>query len=180
MKTVLIAAFDGTGNEAEALRQSLEVFGWFVAVRYVARPRDLIEILSGQTAFSPEHIILSCHGEPGRILMPPLGESVYGSEEPRGDFQAKTVSDYLTLSQKTILNLGCCSGQEAMAKVFSEKNTYIAPVDYVSGSAALCFAVRFYYELTQNGRTAEQACALAASVDPDTALFRFFPPNPPR
>lgn len=178
MKTVLIAAFDGAGGEAEALRQSLEVFGYFVAVRYIARPGDLIALLSDRIPFPAEHIILSCHGEPGRILMPPLGEAVYSPEEPRGDFSSDMLSRYLKLSERTILNLGCCTGQEEMAKVFSAENTYIAPVDYVYGSSALCFSLRFYYELAQNGQTVPEACKIAAGMDAETALFNYFPPSP--
>ena len=39
VKNVLIIVIGNTGNESEVLRQSLERFGYFVAVKYIGRPR---------------------------------------------------------------------------------------------------------------------------------------------
>lgn len=170
MKTVLIAAFD-TGSEPEALRQSLECFGYFVAVKYIGRPSDLMDVLSGTMPLDPDFVILSCHGKNGAILMPILGASIYRPDEPQGNFTAEEISRYLRLSGKVILNLGCSTGTEPLATVFSACNTYLAPADDVAGSSALMFALRFFYELAQNHKSVPEAYELARAADDETRLF---------
>lgn len=171
MKTVLIVAFGDTGNEPEALRQTLEAFGFFVVTKYIGRPSDLTDTLSGQLPLEPDFLVLSCHGENGSILMPVLGESVYREDEPRGPFSADEVARYLRLSGKVILNLGCSTGLSPLSDAFARDNTYIAPTDDVEGSSALMFAIRFFYELARNGRSIPDACRLARATDQETALF---------
>ena len=171
MNTVLIAAFGDTGNEPEALRQTLEAFGYFVVTKYIGRPADLTDTLSGQLPLEPDFLVLSCHGEQGGILMPGLAESVYREDEPRGPFSADDVTRCLRLSGKVILNLGCSTGNPPLADAFARDNTYIAPTDDVEGNSALLFAIRFFYELAQNGRTVSEACSLARSTDEETSLF---------
>ena len=171
MRTVLIAAFDGAGSEPEALRQVLEVYGYFVVTRYIARPKDLIEVLRGNLPISFDYLILSCHGEDGSILMPQLHESVYEAEEPRGNFTASHIRKYCLLTRKTILSLGCTTGQTEMSKAFAASNTYIGPVDYISGSSALMYALRFFYETEQNQKATAQAHRIAMTTDRETAQF---------
>lgn len=174
MDTILIAAVDGTGSEPEALRQVLEVFGYFVAIKYVARPRDMIGILEDQLPFSADCLIISCHGENGAILMPQLDESIYDTNEPRGNFSAAEIERFCILSGKTILNLGCTTGQSDISNAFARNNQYIAPADYVTGNSALYFAVRFFYEIAQNGCTVYDAWQRASSTDEETGYFAYY------
>ena len=174
METVLIAAVDGTGSEPEALRQTLEVFGFFVATKYVARPKDMVDILEDKLPFPWDYLIISCHGENGAIIMPLLAESIYEPDEPRENFSAAEIEHYCKLSGKTVLNLGCTTGQENIAGVFAKHNQYIAPTDYVSGNSALYFAVRLFYEIAQNGRTVHVAWQLAANTDEETGFFAYY------
>jgi len=172
LKTILIAAFDNAGNEPEALRQALEAFGYFVVTTYIGRPSDLMDALSGRLPLDPDALVLSCHGQRGTILMPVLGESVYREDEPRGPFSAREIASCLRLSHKIILNLGCSTGCDSLSEVFRQDNTYIAPADDVAGNSALMFAIRFFYELAQNGRSVSQACEQARAMDDETSLFR--------
>lgn len=174
MNTVLIAAVDGTGSEAEALRQALEVFGFFVATKYVARPRDMVAILEDRLPIHADYLIISCHGENGAIVMPQLGENIYEPDETRGNFSSAEIDHYCKLSGKTILNLGCTTGQADISNVFARNNQYIAPTDYVAGNSALCFAVRFFYEIAQNGHTVYDAWQLAANTDAETECFAYY------
>lgn len=174
MKTILIVVIGNTGSEAEALRQSLEAFGYFVAVKYIGRPNDFVSVLKGELIFEPDSIILSCHGEDGEILMPLLGEGVYEPDEPRGNMSASDLDKYLKLQGKLILNLGCTTGETVIAKAFSKQNTYIAPNDYVEGSAALYFAISLFYEMSKEGMQLEEAFKVAKGNDSETELFRLF------
>jgi len=156
------------------MRQTLEVFGFFVATKYVARPKDMIDILENNIPFPWDYLIISCHGENGAILMPLLAESIYEPDEPRGNFSAAEIERYCKLSGKTVLNLGCTTGQENIAGVFAKQNQYIAPTDYVAGNSALYFAVRFFYEIAQNGRTVHDAWKLASNADKETFSFAYY------
>jgi len=171
LKTVLIAALGNTGNEPEAMRQTLESFGYFVVTKYIDRPSDLMDTLGGRLPLDPDILVLSCHGKDGGILLPELDESVYRADEPRGPFSAREIDQYLRLSGKVILNLGCSTGCDCLSSVFGRSNTYIAPVDDVAGTSALMFALRFFYEMAQNGQTVSEACTLARSIDKETSLF---------
>ena len=174
MKNILILVIGGTGNEPEALRQALEYFGFFVAVKYIGRPKDFMAVLGGETVFDPDCIILSCHGEDGEIIMPVLGEAVYEADEPRGNMTVSDIDKYLHLQGKLILNLGCTTGEKAMATAFAKQNTYIASNDYTEGNAALYFAVTLFYELSKDGVTVAEAFKKAKSTDSETQLFQIY------
>jgi len=174
MKTALIVAFGDTGNESEALRQTLEAFGMFVATKYIGRPNDFVAVLRGEVPIDTDFIIFSCHGDEGKFIMPVLGENIYTPDEPRGNLGGEDVEKFLGLSGKIIISLGCTTGQEKTAAAFSVNNVYIAPEDYVEGRSALFFAIKFFYELLQNGKDEKNAYELAKSSDTETSLFRFY------
>lgn len=171
MKKVLIVSFGNTGNEAEALRQVLESFGTFVATKYIGRPNDFADVLSGKLPIDADALIFSCHGDEGAFVMPVLGESVYFDGEVRTNFSSREIKEYLKLENKLILSLGCTTGCHEMMEAFAKNNTYIAPRDYVDGRSALFFAVKFFYELVQNERTVKEACLLAKQTDTETDFF---------
>ena len=173
LKNILIVVFGNTGTEPEALRQTLECFNFFVATKYIGRPRDFIDILGNNLPFDPDCLILSCHGDNGQIVMPILGEEVYEKEEPQGNFSSEEIRKYINLTGKVILNLGCATGNPAMAEAFSENNVYIAPKDDVDGNSALLFAIQLFYEIAQNKKTVFDAYCSAKGIDRETALFDF-------
>lgn len=179
MKNVLIAVIGNTGNEPEAARQALEVFGYTVLTKYIGRPNDLVDVLAGHLPLDPDFIILSCHGEDGEIIMPELDGSVYAKNEPRGNFSAAHVRDHLSLSGKVILNLGCTTGRGALADALSAANIYIAPTDYVDGRSALFFAIRLFYEIAKNDRCVHEAYGIARATDTETGLFTLKSPGLP-
>ncbi len=168
-----------TGNESEAIRQVLEYLNiGMVTVKSIGRPKDFVEIISAEiTDFQYDFLIISFHGDEGRICMPKLAESVYEQDEPREDFDSDMVAKYLKLKDKVIINLCCTGGVEQMAAVFSKENAYIASVDYIEGNAALFFVIKLFYEIKQNGRTLKEAFELARATDAETELFIYREPN---
>ena len=174
MKTVLIVAFSDTGNEAEALRQTLESFGLFVATKYIGRPNDFISVLRGEMPIDTDFIIFSCHGDDGKFIMPVLGENIYVPDEPKGNLGREDIEKFMHLSGKIILSLGCTTGTPETSRIFAKNNIYIAPIDYIEGRSALFFAIKFFYEVLQNGKDAKNAYELAKANDAETALFGFY------
>lgn len=173
VKNILILVIDSTGNEPEALRQTLEYLGYFVGIIYIGRPNNLISILKGNLPFDPDCIILSCHGGNGEIIMPVLSADVYEENEPIGNFTALCIDKYLKLKNKLILNLSCTTGEKALAKAFSKNNTYIAPEKYIEGNAALYFTISIFYEMAK-GTAVDKAYKTAKSTDSETKLFKIF------
>lgn len=171
MKNILIINLLNTGNEAEALRQTLEYMNFFVGIKNIGRPKDFIDILAGETPFDPDCIIISCHGDNGKIIMPVLGESVYFKDEPRGDFSSEEITQFLNISGKTIVNVGCTTGSNDIAAAFSKTNTYIAPCDEIEGNAALFFTIKLFYELISKQCDIKAAYLSARETDDETQLF---------
>ncbi len=171
---VLIAVLPNAGNEPEALRQVLESFGCLVLTKYIGRPNDFISVLNGTIPFDPDVIILSGHGEDGTFIMPVLGSSVYTEDEPKGNFSAAEINQYLKLTGKTIVSTCCTTGTATLAAAFSKENVYIAPADYIEGNAVLLFMVDLFYQMIQRNLTIEDAWNHARSLDEETALFAFY------
>ncbi len=167
---VLIVDLCDSGSEREAIRQSLELFGYTVMVKPVGRPKDLIDILQGNLVIDADYVIISCHGEGGKIIMPTLAEDVYFPEEPRGNFGPKEVEQYCQIKGKTIISTGCTVGCDEMADVFAKNNIYIAPTDYIDGKAAIMFMTRLFYELGKSKKVTD-AFETARKTDDETGLF---------
>lgn len=170
MPRVLIAVI-GDSAEAEAIRQVLESFGCLVLTNYIGRPNDLISVLSGAIPFDPDIVILSGHGENGAIIMPVLADSVYTEHEPKGNFSSAEISQHLSLTGKTIISTCCTTGSAELSEAFSRENAYIAPADYIEGSAALLFMVDFFYQIIHRNLTIEDAWNHARSLDKETEQF---------
>jgi len=170
-KSIAIVSFGDAGGESEALRQAAECFGYSVLKYGIGRPQDFIDIISGKIPHV-DCIIISCHGGDSGIVMPKLGQDIYLSSEPQGDFGALEIDKYLALKDTCIVNLGCATGAEDMARAFTKNNnTYIAPVDYVEGSSSLIFAISLLYHASQNGFDIADSYRKASSTDSETGLF---------
>lgn len=173
MKNILILNVCDTGNEAEALRQVLEYMNFFVGIKKIGRPKDFIDSLSGKLPFDPDCVIISCHGEDGKILMPILGESVYFDDEPRGAFSCKEIERCLKMSDKLIVSTGCTTGENDIGAAFSQRNNYIAPSGYIEGDSALFFVIRLFYNFVR-GKNINDAFLDTQATDSETEMFRFF------
>lgn len=175
MKNILITVIGDVGNEPEVIRQSLESFGYSVLIRYIGRPNDIIDILKGdEHSFKFDCLIISCHGDNGSIVMPELFESVYEQNEPRGNFNADMVNAFISIDNKLIINTGCTTGLPELASAFSNKNTYIAPYDYMEGKSCIFFVIRFFYEMAANQKSIYEAYEIAKSSDNETKPFTLF------
>ena len=146
--SILLVTIGNTGNESETLRQMLESFGYIVLRINVGRPSDFIYILEDKIEFKYEYMIISCHGDQGKILMDKLDESLYTQDEPRDDFGVFEFNKYLKIRGKIIINTGCTTGNKSLADIItSRKNVYIAPTDYINANSMALFTILFFYNL---------------------------------
>lgn len=145
---VLLVTIGNTGNESETLRQALESFGFRILRINIGRPNDFIDVLEDKIEFKYDYLIISCHGDQGKIIMDKLDESIYTKNEPKNDFGADEFNKYLNIRDKTIINTGCTTGNKSLANVItSRKNVYIAPNDYINGDSMVLFTILFFYNL---------------------------------
>lgn len=145
---VLLVTIGNTGSEAETLRQLLEVFGFRVLRINVGRTNDFVDILEDRIEFKYDYMVISCHGDNGKILMDKLDESIYTTSEPKDDFGTFEFDKHLKIKNKTIISTGCTTGNKSLANIIvSSGNIYIAPDDYINASSIILFISLFFYNL---------------------------------
>lgn len=178
MKHIGIIVGPAVGNEAEAIRQSAEYFGYQVVMKYLGRPNDFMQLLRGEDRLfnSIKAWIFSMHGEEEKFILPELDASIYEANEPRAPVGIEGLQSQIRLKKQLILNTGCTLGATPIAELFvaNGAKAYIGATDYVEGNAALLFTTRFLYEW-KKGKRITAAFGDAADTDGETGLFRLYP-----
>ncbi len=164
--------------ESLALRSVLESFGVRVTLHLIGRPNDFIDVLSGEDLDDRiDYLILNFHGDEGRFCMPELGEDIYEFNEPRGKFFGpQEILNYCTLKDVKVIASGCTLGEKQLATAFLKSgcHSYLAPDDYIDGSANLMFLIRFMYEIIANECTQQEAFEIAKSIDDETSMYQLY------
>ncbi len=164
------------GEEAIAIRITLEYFGFRVIYYPIGRPNDFINILNSNVLYDDiSDIIICSHGEEGAFIMPLLGVNIYEKGEPLGNFNPDVIKRFGKLKRKTVITTGCTLGFETTAKAFLDIGCkyFIGATDDVDGNAALIFVQSFYYKIA-NGATIESAYTFANKIDEQTSLFKLY------
>ncbi len=175
MKKVLILNGDNSTLEDMAIRNVLEYFGYVVTMVHMGRPQDYFDIFSGKEAFDYDYMIIGCHGDQGKIIVPVLGESAYYPDECRGNLGFEELQGKVTIKDKVVVCTGCTTGSSELYKVFTaNNNAFIAPIDYIEANSDLMFVVQLFYHLF-NGLSLEESVALARETDAETGLFKLYP-----
>lgn len=153
----------GNSLEAVTIRALLESFNYRVTTHWIGSRKELIKILSGDIK-TDQTIILSCHGVEEGIVIP---------DEPVLD--ANEIANIAKLNDKVVVNLGCLTGSTEIVNAFRGcgVKTYIAPVDYPSGSAAIGFISNLFM-LLASGIDIEESTNRASAFDTETKQFRLF------
>lgn len=73
-----------------------------------------------------------------------------------------------------VIATGCALGGDLLSQAFlnSGCSVYIAPKDYILGSAVLIFMMRYFYEILEQQRDEREAFNIAINLDHDTAIFQ--------
>lgn len=170
---VILMVVFGSDKEAEAIRSSLEWFGATIITKYIGRPFHFIEVLRGEYLVKPEYILLVGHGDRNGFVMPEISIDLYLEEEPRKYIRVEDVHNNIKISNTCIISTACLSGMYEMADAFKTTgNTYIAPVDYIDGSADLIFVVRLFYEIITNNKSIIDAFNIASNIDLETLSYK--------
>ncbi len=176
MKKVLILNGYNATLEDMAIRNVLEHFGYVVTMVHIGRPQDYIDIFSEKESYDFDYLIIGCHGDNGKIMVPILGESVYYPDECRGNLGFEELYGKVMIKNKIIISTGCTTGSGELYKVFTDNNNaFIAPIDYIEGNSDLMFVMQLFYHLS-NGKSLEDSVALARQTDDETGLYKLYPP----
>ena len=174
MKKVLILNGEATGGQCFAIRSALECFGYLVTLYPIGRPRDYFDVFGGKIPLDYDYLIIGCHGDNGKIVVPVLGENVYEIDECRGDLGFAELKGKVGIRDKIILCTGCSTGKGALSKAFTEgHNLFLAPTDDIEGTSDLMFVISLFYHLS-SGKSLEESYDLASRTDSETALYQLF------
>ena len=174
MKRVLILNGEGAALENIAIRSVLEYFGCIVTIYSIGRPQDYFDIFGGKHNFNYDYLIIGCHGDDGKIIVPILGENVYYPNECRNNIGYEELQGLVKIKDKTVICTGCTTGAGELYKAFNRNNNiFVAPADYIEGNSSLLFIVNLFYHLS-NGSSFKDSFAAANSIDSETQLYNFY------
>ncbi|MFF0011971.1 hypothetical protein [Streptomyces sp. NPDC005374] len=169
-----IDLIDIGGGFAHALRDGLEVFGVHVNHLRVGQPRHLVAALDGSRAIAP-YVIVSCHGDEGRILMEDVAEELARFQPFNGAIGPDRVREHFRLPGSVTLVTGCDTGEPALAEAFLDAgaSAYIAPRGAPFGYASVFAPLFFFYELTEH-RTPVAAVERLRAHDGELAMWQLY------
>ena len=174
MKRVLIINGEGAALENIAIRSVLEYFGYIVIMCNIGRPQDYFDIFSGKQNFNYDYLIIGCHGDDGKIIVPILGENVYYPNECRNNIGYEELQGLVKIKDKTVICTGCTTGAGELYKEFNRNNNiFVAPTDYIEGNGSLLFIVNLFYHLSK-GSSFKDSFARASSIDSETKLYKIY------
>ncbi len=169
-----IDLIDLGGGFARPLRDGLEVFGVQVNYLRVGQPRHLVAALDGTRPIAP-YVILSCHGDEGRILMEDVAEELARFQPFNGDVGPDRVREHFHLPGSVTLVTGCDTGDPALADAFLDAGAgiYVAPRGAPFGYASMFAPLFFFYELTEQ-RTPMAAVERLRAHDDELAMWELY------
>lgn len=174
MKKALILSGEGTTAEDFAMRGVLECFGYLVTLYPIGRPQDYFDVLGEKISLDYDYLIIGCHGDNGKIIVPVLAEDVYFPDECRSNLGYAELWGKVSIHDKTVICTGCSTGKGELYKAFTARNnTFIAPIDDIEGTSDLLFVIELFYHLS-NHKSLKESCALASKTDKETALYKMY------
>ncbi|MET7688940.1 hypothetical protein ABZT06_13365 [Streptomyces sp. NPDC005483] len=162
------------GGFTRALRDGLEVFGVQVNYLRVGQPRHLVAALDGTRPIAP-YVILSCHGDEGRILMEDVADELARFQPFTGAVGPDRVREHFRLPGSVTLVTGCDTGEPALADAFLDAGAgvYIAPRGAPFGYASVFAPLFLFYELTEH-RTPIKAVERLRAHDDELAMWQLY------
>jgi hypothetical protein len=163
-----------TGLEPHAVRMAAEYWEIAVSATWVGNSKQIVDYL--QSRPSHDIIVLSAHGDEGRLCLPELGAEIR-DRYPYNDFiTADQFREFVRLDGSVFLSLACSTGTPALASAFLEggASMYIGPAGYPNGSDALKFCLDFLYAWSCLKRPLADCVSIARGGCPDGEMFRSY------
>lgn len=159
---------------AYALRSALEEFGIQVNLRSIGQSRHILAALGGDRPVAP-YVIVSCHGEDGRILLPELGGSIARAQPFNDSMGPEQIRKHLRIPGSIVISTGCETGRAPLAQAFLDAGArgYFAPSDAPDGHDAFLAALILFYELT-SGHTLQDAVERVQGYNTELSMWEFW------
>jgi hypothetical protein len=171
-----VDVIDVESSEAVALRGALELFGVRVRRFPVGQARHLVAALGGEA--SAPYVVVACHGDAGRLLLPELADEIERFQPLRGSVGPDELRRIAKLSPgSVVISTGCETGTPELASAYFEggASTYVAPAGAPFGYASAFAPLFLFYELTER-RSLEQAVERLRDHDGELSMWRLFRP----
>ena len=169
VKKTSITIVDIGSFELEPLRAVLEGFNYRIDAIRIGSRAEFIKILNGEIETN-NILILAVHGTRD-------GAKEEGINMPDEEaVVTKDIIQFANLKGKTVINLGCLTGNNNLVKAFINKaqaKYYIAPAGAPWGNSSLLFAIHLFYEMDK-GKSTEEAVKIASNFDERTKMFKLF------
>ena len=166
---------DVAGSEAVALRGVLELFGVRVRRLPVGEARHLVRALGGEA--SAPYVVLACHGDQGRMLLPELADEIERFQPLHGSLGPAELRRVARLPGSVVISTGCDTATPELASALFEggASAYVAPEGAPFGYASAFAPLLLLYELTE-GRSLERAVERLRGHDRELSMWRLFRP----
>lgn len=167
---------DVESGEGVVLRPVLESFGVRVNLFRVGQARHLVNALGGE-ATAP-FLLLACHGDEGRIVIPELAEEIERFQPFHGGCGPDELRSFARLAGSVVIATGCDTGSLELAEAFfaAGASAYVAPAGAPFGYASVFAPIFLFYELAEQ-RSLDQAVDRLRAHDAELAMWRLFRPR---
>jgi len=193
-ESVVMAYDQYTMDVAMAVRAPLELFRLNVYAHFCVQKRNIVDFLAGGVPES-EYVVLCSHGlgsagceDADRMKVGfRVVDQVDGKwEETEFALTPRNIRQYVKLTGRTVIALGCGNGREPLAKAFLDAGcrAYAGAVRPVVEDSTAMFAIAFFYHLLSSDRDSSMSCTerraaeLAVGFDPEskegTHSFRYY------
>lgn len=131
------------------MREALEACGIRVNRFRVGQARHLVRALS--TEATADYVVLACHGDEGRILVPELAPEIERFQPFHDGLGPEEIRRFVRLAGSVVIATGCDTGGDELAQAFfgAGAAAYVAPAGAPFGYASLFAPLLLFYELTQ-------------------------------
>lgn len=118
---------DVEDGDAAVMRDALEAFGLRVNRFRVSQARHLVRALS--TEATADYVVLACHGDEGRILVPDLAPEIERFQPFHDGLGPEEIRRFVRLAGRVVIATGCDTGRDELAQAFFDAGTaaYVAP-----------------------------------------------------
>jgi GNAT superfamily N-acetyltransferase len=166
----------GAGTEAGAVRAVLESFRARVSLIQVGQPRHLAAA-SRAGDNSSEWVVLCCHSDDGRIVLPDLAPQVERFQHWHGAVLPDKLVRHVQVPGRNVVCTGCGTGTQELAGAFFAGGGLrcLAPAGAPFGYAGVMVVALVFYELAQR-RGLDDAVTKLRSIDDEPAMWRLFRP----
>ena len=139
----------------------------------IGRPQDYFDVFGGKLYFNYDYLIIGCHGDGGKIIVPILGENVYYPNECRNNIGYEELQGSVKIRIKPLYAPDVPQVPEIYAKRLIEITISLLLLRIISKATAVCCLLWTCFIICPTDRVLKTAAG-ANSIDSETQLYNFY------